>query len=187
MAKLRGIQGVAIILILPVCLVASCTSDPVDDGGSGGSPTDGSGGTASGGSASGGVDAGGGLGGTESCFQADQDGVDCGTCELSVDEFCSTANCSIHEDLTCLEDGVFNRSFQRGCGYLRREQYGDVQDEWLTIWEERSGELVYHYFSGGSSVGCLPETIVGEEPECDSYEDACENGLGGAGGMGGGP
>jgi hypothetical protein len=191
MAKMRGVQGVAVILIVPLYVAVGCDSGPTDADGSGGSESGGSGGTASGGGGTGGsppTGGMGGMGGTPSCLQFDPDGVDCGTCQLSVDQYCSESACSMPEDLDCTTSFA-TRTYRRGCGYLRLDGIGDVGDLWAGVWVEGTGKLVYSYHNGRASAGCSPETTVGEEPECDSYVDACDNGLGGggAGGMGGGP
>ncbi len=75
----------------------------------------------------------------------------------------------------------FESIWQRGCGYIRVSYWGDVGDEAADIWNETTGELVYHWFNGMMSSGCAPESHAGEEPECDDWVDAC----GGAGGAAG--
>jgi hypothetical protein len=63
--------------------------------------------------------------------------------------------------------------------------YGDVGDQATDIWDESSGKLVYHWFNGMLSSGCLPAKTVGTAPTCDAWTNACGSDAGGeAGGDG---
>ncbi len=109
----------------------------------------------------------------------------CGTCSQTVEEHCSVAT-------DCLLDGSricariwFGAEWSRGCGYLRVVYYGDVGDRATDIWDESSGKLVYHWFNGMLSSGCLPAITVGTAPVCDAWTNACGSDAGAEAGGGG--
>lgn len=77
---------------------------------------------------------------------------------------------------------AFGSTWQSGCGYLRLEWEGDVSNHGVSIWNENSRGLVYRWDNGSMSAGCMPDTTVGTEPECDEWVDACASvSAGGAG------
>jgi len=94
------------------------------------------------------------------------------TCQLDATRICSTI--------------WFGSNWKRGCGYVRVNYWGDVGDQVTDVWQEDSGQLVYHWFNGMLSMGCLPEMTVGTLPTCATWTDACGAGGGsGASGAGG--
>lgn len=189
MKRMRGGHtGVLVLLAAQIGTTIACTSGSEDGSGgseSGGGGTDpGSSGGASGGGFSdgGGPAAGGGTGGSE-CLSITIGDDGC-VCESSLDAFCSVANCSLPVQLECGSANFSAVTIYRGCGYIHRSSSGE--EESSTIWSEESGELLFHrarYWPVSDDV--CPTRQYGEQPECDSWEEACDLGYGGIGGMGG--
>lgn len=175
----------ALLIAVPWAAVVGCNSTEGDDSpASGGSS---SGGSSSGGSAGDGT--GGGSGGTTpTCENFDPEEGECGTCEQSLEDFCETSGsaCTLPDDLACRPDTLPWVTLFEGCGYVRRMTQGDVGDSWTHVWSETTGELVFYTSSRSDSDLCSPTWIVGEMPDCDDWEEACDGfGGGGAGGEGG--
>jgi hypothetical protein len=103
----------------------------------------------------------------------------CGApCSLTVEQYCAAPSvrpCSLDAATICTRY-AFGSTWERGCGYVRVEDWGDVGDRWINVWNETSGELVYHWFSGMYSSGCVPEQSVGTQPVCDAWVNACGDG-----------
>ena len=110
---------------------------------------------------------------------------DCGTCEMSLEAYCSgQSSCELDTASVCTQIW-WGSDWKVGCGYVRVDYWGDVGDRGTEIWDQGTGQLIYHRFNGMLSMGCLPDTHVGTEPACDEWTDACA--TGGAGGAGGVP
>ncbi|HET9957623.1 MAG TPA: hypothetical protein VFQ61_24165, partial [Polyangiaceae bacterium] len=96
-----------------------------------------------------------------------------GSCNKTVAEYCEKyTSCDLTPEERC-QRIWFGATWQRGCGYISAEYRGDVGDSGMDIWEESTGKLVYHWFNGNLSVGCVPQTIVGEKPSCAEWAPAC--------------
>lgn len=111
----------------------------------------------------------------------------CGTCTMTLQEYCGTTNpCQLVAASVCTQF-AFGSNWKRGCGYIRVDYWGDVSDQFTDIWDEVSGQLVYHWFNGMMSSGCVPDTHAGTVPACDQWIDACGStgGTGGTSGSGG--
>jgi hypothetical protein len=101
---------------------------------------------------------------------------DCGSCQMALEEYCTaSAPCELDRASICTRIW-WGSTWSRGCGHVRVEYWGDVSDRGMNIWDEASGRLVYHWFNGMLSAGCLPDTRVGVEPACEEWVDACESG-----------
>lgn len=118
----------------------------------------------------------------DGCDQYDPEGLNCGVCVRSVEEYCSsTHSCSIPEELECrrfASDATL--IFYRGCGYLLRiEDYGEATGGYYakTYWDEATGELLYLYDNGLSFGDCSPSDVVGQEPSCAADTDICQPGF----------
>lgn len=121
-----------------------------------------------------------GAGGVNSCGAGLGTWPDCGTCVESIEDYCASgASCQLPPTIVC-QPYAFGSTWERGCGYLRRIWVGDVNDTGTDVWDEATLNLVYHYYNGGLSSGCLPETTAGTKPTCADWADAC--GQGGAAG-----
>ncbi len=145
-------------------------------------PNPGAGGAAVGGATTG---VGGGTAGATSLLDCStmRTYPDCGTCTKTLEAYCvEPISCQLDRATLCTRIW-FGSNWDRGCGYVRVKYWGDVGDHVTRIWEEASGKLVYHWFNGMLSMGCLPAMTVGTEPACDQWLDAC--GAGGAGGVAG--
>ena len=105
----------------------------------------------------------------------------CGTCTMTLQDYCGTTNpCQLNPASICTQF-AFGSTWKRGCGCVRQDSQGDVGDRFTSIWDEASGQLVYYWFNGMMSSGCVPERHAGTEPTCDVWTDAC-GGTGGSGG-----
>jgi len=105
----------------------------------------------------------------------------CGTCTITLQDYCGTTNsCQLNSASICTQF-AFGSTWKRGCGYVRQDSQGDVGDRFTSIWDEASGQLVYYWFNGMMSSGCVPEKHAGTEPTCDVWTEAC-GGTGGSGG-----
>jgi hypothetical protein len=103
----------------------------------------------------------------------------CGTCSQTLEEHCAaSADCLLDQSRICTRIW-FGAEWSRGCGYVRVMYYGDVGDQVTDIWDESSGKLVYHWFNGMLSSGCLPAMTVGTAPVCDAWTNACGSDAGG--------
>lgn len=153
------------------------------DGAVGGSV--GTGGTSAVGGSSGGATVGA-TGGTTGGATTNQDCTtlrsfpNCGSpCSVTIEQHCvgssGSRGCALDASKICTRF-AFGSKWQRGCGYLRVEDAGDVGDRWINIWNETTGQLVYYWFSGKYSSGCVPEMSAGAEPTCSSWADACTDG-----------
>lgn len=183
MINTKGSLGIVVLVAAQWGTVVACSSTDGGDG-AGGSPA--TGGTSSGGS--GGAASGGAGGSVPTCETFHPDEGECGTCEESLEDFCENgANpCNLPDDLVC-RVALPTTTLYEGCGYARRESVGDVGDSWTHVWSQATGELVFYTSSYSNSDGCYPTRIVGEMPNCDDWEEACDGfGGGGAGGEGGG-
>lgn len=186
MINSKNCVGVAVLLAAQFGAFVGCNSSDGGDG-SGGGPA--SGGASSGGTGSGGSPTGGSGGAMPTCENFDPDAGECGTCEESLDDFCENlgSTCTLPEDLACSPDTLPWVTLFEGCGYVRSVKQGDVGDSWTHVWSEATGDLVFYTSSRSDSDLCSPTWIVGEMPECDDWEEACDGfGGGGAGGEGGG-
>jgi len=103
----------------------------------------------------------------------------CGSpCSMTIERHCVAASprpCALDLAKICTRY-AFDTKWQRGCGYVRVEDYGDVGDHWINVWDESTGHLVYYWSSGKLESGCLPETSAGVEPMCNDWVDACVDG-----------
>lgn len=109
----------------------------------------------------------------------------CGICQTTLEEYCNGANSCQFDSASLCTRIWWGTRWQRGCGYVRVDYWGDVHDYGANIWDEASGRLVYHWYNGMLSMGCMPETRVGTEPTCDQWTDPCPAGGAGAGGAAG--
>ena len=99
--------------------------------------------------------------------------TNCGTCSQPLEDYCVGAtSCELDRSRICTRIW-FGADWTRGCGYLRVEYYGDVGDKVTEIWDEASGVMVYHWFNGKLSSGCLPAITVGTLPSCTDWTSAC--------------
>jgi hypothetical protein len=106
----------------------------------------------------------------------------CGTCTQTLQEYCATsASCVLEQSKICTRIW-FGADWSRGCGYVRVAYFGDVGDQATDIWDEASGNLIYHWFNGRLSSGCLPAKTVGAAPACDAWTNPCGTDAGAAGG-----
>jgi len=134
----------------------------------------GSGGSSSGGSGTGGDGGGGACAGTLGM------GGECGVCQTSVEEYCEEHDCTMPD----LFDPCFDRSprstVYTGCGYRQVNQVDgnstDVPPLVVDIWQEESGELVYHSERSGGDA-CVPDVVVGEYPTCSGWGLQCDGGY----------
>ncbi|MDQ2644780.1 MAG: hypothetical protein M3020_13275 [Myxococcota bacterium] len=113
------------------------------------------------------------------CRVGDPTGAACGTCILSVEELCrigssSRIACDLRPISVCSNvPGGFPESWERGCGLLRSSVSAVAPFRRVSIWDETTLKLVYHWDDGRRSDGCVSETRVGLEPQCDEWSDAC--------------
>jgi len=203
--KRRGYVVIAVLAWAHAGVVVACNTG-TSDGGSGGTHSGGgtnedgppTGGADTGGTASGGAPTGsggaqtssggaqtnfGGAGGGD-CPSFDPGHGACGVCEETIGEHCSTdPDCSLPDDPECeIEQTII--VLYRGCGYVMQSSIGSLGDASSRIWSEDSEELVYYMWTPNPSAVCEPDRIAGVEPECDTWEPACEYyaGLGGQSG-----
>jgi hypothetical protein len=108
-----------------------------------------------------------------------QSSPNCGTCSQSLEDYCAgTVSCDLDRASICTRIW-FGADWARGCGYLYVRYYGDVGDEVANVWDETSGKLVYHWFNGKLSSGCVPAMTVGTLPACNEWTNACTADAGG--------
>ena len=107
------------------------------------------------------------------CFQFSPTGENCGTCDLSVEEYCSHYDCSLPSAPMCGIDFVIDTTLEQGCGFIRLTQRGDVGDRWGQVWNQATEEVVYVWHNGKLSTGCAPDTHGGDMPECSTWTEAC--------------
>jgi|GEM_PF-3035432 len=173
------IPGVIILALAQMGSIAVGCSDAAPGEGTGGSGGALGGSSGSGGSGGQTGGTGGGTGGgAVSCDAATSLGGTCGACELSIADYCSGRDCDMPQELEFCWGG--SRSVtSSGCGYHRVEHKDGITDPKplsVDIWDQDSGELVYHYSRSADVDECQPDVIAGEEPECSSYSLICDSG-----------
>lgn len=88
----------------------------------------------------------------------------------SVEQYCSENDCSLPSRTEyCSGVGAYWVT-SSGCGYHR---VAFLLDQ-VSVWEESTGELIYHYSLPAGSTGDLDAVRVGTEPSCDAYEVICD-------------
>jgi hypothetical protein len=184
MGTSKWIPGVAVLLAAQVGAIAVGCGDaePDDGGGSGGAlgGSSGSGGHTDGsGGHTGGMGPGGAGGSPVTCDGTTSLGGSCGACELSVANYCSGHDCDLPQELEFCW-GSLGYLTSSGCGYHRVEHKNGNLDPVplsLDIWDQDSGELVFHYSRDADAEACQPDVVVGEEPECSTYSEICNSGY----------
>lgn len=126
----------------------------------------------------------------------------CGTCALSVEDYCARdpgktwdqESCTFSGSFECYPEGLPSRLVHTGCGYIRTSWEGDEGDHGESVFDESTWELVYKLYNGGlGAQACIHETVAGTKPECEQWTETCsaylkDSGgpeMGGAGGAGG--
>jgi hypothetical protein len=129
----------------------------------------------------------GGGSGTE-CREFDADQGECGTCTATIQSYCDVHDCAMPDtDGVCwhhMEDPRWaggRRLVTTGCGYFRLERWGsggwwDVPPVSVDVWNEESGELVYHS-SRSEAAACIPDVVAGTDPECSTSTEVCDTGY----------
>lgn len=107
-------------------------------------------------------------------------GGDCDVCQLSLDEYCAERDC-VNPDAGI--DLCFTgppRQIIFGCGYVKAttlDGWTDAPPLAVDVWEQDTGQLVYHLEQQSDENACIPVLVVGEEPSCDAWDFSCNSGY----------
>jgi len=149
-------------------LMVSCVSGPVTDGGGSGGAT---GGTGGGAPVTGGTN-----GDGDGCDGTLGEGGECGVCQVSVEQYCADGDCTMPNwEEVCVPENSGARVYAY-CGYKHLDNFvrtgtgpdGAQYTIYTDIWDEESGQLVYH--ATQRNYGCAVELRAGERPECDELQ-----------------
>jgi len=103
----------------------------------------------------------------------------CGSCEVSPQEYCSKHDCA----MPALRDacrGSPRSVTRRGCGFLSVERpvgWTAEPPSSRSVWDEETGELLFHSERSVDVSTCEPTLLVGELPECVNWSVECDTGY----------
>lgn len=99
---------------------------------------------------------------------------------VTLEQYCEENDCSLPGEADyCYSFGLYWVT-ARGCGYLRVAHESGAtpgNPSEVNVWDESSGELVYHFSRPEGSTSDSNAIRIGEEPDCTAYVVICDTGY----------